>query len=150
MLKMAVGHTEELDGEFAAKDILVQCADALEGLAPQAGLLLASHDLDIEDFIAAVLAEYPDIELIGCTTMAPMSSASDYTEGSTTLTLFASDNLTFSAGLGSDVSVDANAAVRHAVEEAAERPTSRPHLSSSRQRWNCSTPLLSHSKWERS
>jgi hypothetical protein len=128
MLKMAVGHTEELDGEFAAKDILAQCADALEGLAPQAGLLLASHDLDIDDFLAAVLAEYPEIELIGCTTMAPMSSASEYTEGSTTLTLFASDVLAFSTGLGRDVSVDANAAVRQAVDQAAGKTDKPPAL----------------------
>ena len=128
MLKMAVGHTEELDGEFAAEEILAQCAVALEGLTPQAGLLLASHDLDIEDFLAAVLAAYPDIELIGCTTMAPMSSASDYAEGSTTLTLFASDVLEFTAGLGTNVSTDVNAAVKHAVQEAAGKTEKPPAL----------------------
>jgi hypothetical protein len=128
MLKMAVGHSEELDGEFAAEDILAQCAVALEGLTPQAGLLLASHDLDIEDFLAAVLAAYPDIELIGCTTMAPMSSASDYAEGSTTLTLFASDVLEFTTGLGTNVSTDVNAAVKHAVQQAAGKTEKPPAL----------------------
>jgi hypothetical protein len=128
MLKMAVGHTEELDGEFAAQDVLTQCADALDGLTPQAGLLLASHDLDIEDFLAAVIAAYPDVELIGCTTLAPMSSASDYSEGSTTLTLFASDVLDFTTGLGTDLSTDVNAAVRSAVEQAAGKTDKPPAL----------------------
>lgn len=51
---MAVGQTDELDGEFAAQEILSQCADALDGQEPQAGLLLASHDLDIEEFLSVV------------------------------------------------------------------------------------------------
>ena len=85
---MAVGHTEELDGEFAAEEVLKQCAEALGGHEPKAGMLLAAHDLDMEDFLASVTAAYPEMELIGCTTIAPMSSAASYVEGSTTLTLF--------------------------------------------------------------
>ncbi len=46
MLKMAVGATEEMDGEHAAADVPQQCAAALDGETPRAGLLLASHDLD--------------------------------------------------------------------------------------------------------
>ena len=48
-------------------------------------------DLDAEDFLAKVKSTYPDMQLVGGTTIAPMSSAAEYTEGSTTLTLFASD-----------------------------------------------------------
>ena len=128
MLKMAVAHTEELDGEFAAEALLAQCSDGLDGLTPQAGLLLASSDLDFEECLAALLTAYPDIELVGCTTMAPMSSASEYAEGSTTLTMFASDVLDFTTGLGTGVSDDANAAVRSAVEQAAGRTTRPPAL----------------------
>ena len=47
----------------------------LGGLTPQAGLLLVSHDVDLEDFLALIRASFPEIELIGCTTLAPMSSA---------------------------------------------------------------------------
>ena len=100
---MAVGQTDELDGEFAAQEVLKQCADALDGQEPQAGLLLAAHDLDFEEFLSVVAATYPAMDLIGCTTMAPMSSVAGYAEGSTTLTLFASDVLDFTAGLGTDV-----------------------------------------------
>lgn len=128
MLKIAVGHTEELDGEFAATDILEQCAVALDGASPEAGLLLAAHDLDLEDFLEAVLATYPDIELIGCTTLAPMSSAAGYAEGSTTLTLFASDELEFTAGLGTNVSADSVAAARQAVGEASSKTELPPGL----------------------
>jgi hypothetical protein len=128
MLKMVVGQTEELDGEFAAVEILKQCSEALAGTEPQAGLLLASHDLDIEDFFAAVAREYPDLDLIGCTTLAPMSSAAPYAEGSTTLTLFASDVLDFTTGLGTDVAAGVKDAARQAVESATSDTDKEPAL----------------------
>lgn len=128
MLRMAVGHTEELDGVFAAEEILAQCAEALAGQEPQAGLLLASHDLDLEDFLAAISMTHPDIELVGCTTTAPMSSVSNYLEGSTTLTLFASDVLEFTTGLGTEVSAGIGAAAEQAVVEASGKTDLDPAL----------------------
>ena len=125
---MAVGQTDELDGEYAAREILSQCADALEGLEPQAGLLLASHDLDIEEFLSLVTAAYPGMDLIGCSTIAPMSSVADYAEGSTTLTLFASDVLDFTVGLGSDVVAGAGSAARQAVADATRKTDKPPAL----------------------
>ena len=114
---MAVGQTDELDGEFAVREILEQCADAVDGLVPQPGLLLASHDFDIAEVLPAISAAYPGIELIECTTIAPMSSVADYAEGSTTLTLFASDVLNFTTGLGRNVAKDVASATRQAVEQ---------------------------------
>jgi hypothetical protein len=125
---MAVGQTDELDGEFAAQEILKQCADALDGQEPQAGLLLAAHDLDFEEFLSVVAAAYPAMDLIGCTTMAPMSSVAGYAEGSTTLTLFASDVLGFTAGLGTDVVSGVESATRQAVEEATRKTDKEPAL----------------------
>ncbi len=128
MLKMAVGATEEMDGELAATDVLEQCAATLDGETPQAGLLLASHDLDFKEFLAVVADAYPDLELIGCTTLAPMSSASEYSEGSTTLTLFASDVIDFTAGLAGDVASGVDDAARQAVAEAAAKTDKEPAL----------------------
>jgi hypothetical protein len=125
---MAVGQTDELDGEFAARNILSQCADALDGQEPQAGLLLASHDLDIEEFLSVVTAAYPGMDLVGCSTIAPMSSVADYVEGSTTLTLFASDVLDFTVGLGTNVTAGAGSAARQAVEEATHKTDKPPAL----------------------
>lgn len=125
---MIVGQTDELDGGFAAEEILRQCAEALDGQEPQAGLLLASHDLEIEEFLPAVTAAYPNMKLIGCTTVAPMSSVADYSEGSTTLTMFSSDTLDFTVGLGTDVAADAGAAARLAVEDAVRGTDKAPAL----------------------
>lgn len=128
LLKVAVGQTDELDGDFAAAEILKQCADALDGQKPEAGLLLASHDLDIDEFLSAVRIAYPDMDLIGCTTIAPMSSVAEYAEGSTTLTLFASDILDFTVGLGTDVAAGADLSARQAVEEAIRKTDKQPAL----------------------
>ncbi len=118
MLKMAVGHTEEIEADLAAAELVEQCNMALETYEPQAGWLLASHDLDLESLVRLLGDSYPDIELIGCTTLAPISSALDFAEGSTTLTLFASDVVKFSAGLGRNVSEDVGAAAAAALEAA--------------------------------
>jgi hypothetical protein len=107
---------------------LSQCADALDGQEPQAGLLLASHDLDIEEFLSVITAAYPGVDLVGCSTIAPMSSVADYVEGSTTLTLFASDVLDFTVGLGTDVAAGAGSAARQAVEDATRKTDKPPAL----------------------
>jgi hypothetical protein len=122
MLKMAVGHTEELEADTAAADLIGQCNRALDGHAPQAGWLLASHDLDLESLLRLISDSYPNIELIGCTTLAPMSSALEFSEGSTTLTMFASDVVEFSAGLGRNVAHDVASAAAAAVEAAGYDP----------------------------
>lgn len=128
MFKMAVGFTEELDGEFAAEEVLAQCARQLDGHAPQAGLLLACHDLDLEDFLSAVTKAHPGIELIGCTTLASISSKSDYVEGTTTLTLFASDVIDFTSGLGTGVATGVDGAARQAVAAALHGTNKDPAL----------------------
>ena len=128
VLKMAVGQTEEIDGAYAAADLLEQCAVALDGAAPQAGLLLACHDLEFEGFLAAIFEAHPDLRLIGCTTLAPISSASTYAEGSTTLTLFASDVIDFTSGLGTGVASDVGLAAREAILQATTGTDKPPAL----------------------
>ena len=128
MFKMATGHTEELDGEYAAAELLEQCGAGLDGHEARAGLVLAAHDLDLEDFLTAVTTAHPGIELIGCTTLAPISSAAAYSEGSTTLTLFASDVVDFTTGLGTGVAAGVGGAAREAVAVALARTEKEPAL----------------------
>lgn len=118
MLKMVVGHTEQLDEELAAEELLSQCMKSLNGVEPQAALLLASHDLDLADFLPRIRAALGDVELIGCSTLGPLCSASDFVEGASTLTVFASDVIEFGAGLGINAKADPNGAARQAVSQA--------------------------------
>jgi len=91
MFAMSVAQTSEMDGKPASASLLGQCRKRLGDTVPQAGLLIAGHDLELDDFLCELYQAYPDLLLIGCTTIAPMSSAADYHEGANTLSLFASD-----------------------------------------------------------
>lgn len=128
MLKMAVGQTAEIEGRLAAEDVLLQCSAILEGAEPQCGLVLASHDLDVQEFLDALQELRPGLAIVGGTTVATMSSAADYVEGATTLTLFASDVLDFSTGVGSGVADDPAAAVDAALSVALSGSDKAPAL----------------------
>jgi hypothetical protein len=44
MLKMAVGHSDDVDAADAIASVIEQCRAALDGLSPQAGILFAAYD----------------------------------------------------------------------------------------------------------
>ncbi len=128
MLQMAVGQTEEIEGRLAAEDVVRQCSAALEGAAPQCGLVLASHDLELHAFLTALQDLHPGLAIVGGTTVATMSSAAEYVEGATTLTLFASDVLDFRTGVGTGVADDPEGAVNQALSTALEGSAKTPAL----------------------
>jgi len=128
MLRMAVGHSDDIDLEAALGDVFRQCDQALRGATPQAGLLLASWELDHEALLRAINERYPGIELAGSTTAGEMSSVLGFREDSVALTLFASDTVDITAGLGRDLRADPVAAARRAVEQARGRTTLPPSL----------------------
>lgn len=128
MLKMVVGQTEEIEGAIAATEVLDQCHAGLGGLDPAAGWLLAGPDLEAKAFLDQVLDVHPGLELVGCSTPAPMSSAGGYAEGATTLTLFASDVIDFTTGVGTGATTDLEQAVDTAVTQAVSGTSKPPAL----------------------
>ena len=128
MFLMGVAQTSEMEGEAAVASLLEQCRDNLGDNIPQAGLLIAGHDLELDDFLADLYRIYPDLLLIGCTTVAPMSSAADYDEGATTLSLFASDQVEFSVGVGFPGKAGIEAAANQAVTQAKSGIEQKPAL----------------------
>jgi len=126
MFLMSVAQTSEMDGKPAVESLLGQCRKRLGDTVPQAGMLIAGHDLELDDFLAELYQAYPDLLLIGCTTIAPMSSAADYYEGATTLSLFASDEVEFSIGVGfpgeSGIAAAADRAVTQAMSSVKQDP----------------------------
>ena len=128
MFLMAVAQTSEMDGVPAVTALLEQCRRSLGANIPQAGMLIAGHDLELEDFLDALYREYPELLLIGGTTVAPMSSAAEYYEGATTLSLFASDQVEFSLGIGYPANDGIEAAARQAVAQARTRVSQAPAL----------------------
>ncbi|MEO8292973.1 MAG: FIST N-terminal domain-containing protein [Actinomycetota bacterium] len=118
MFRMVVGHSADVDAGDALGEALEQCARELGDDVPRGGLLFSTHEADPAGLIAAVLAVYPGLELIGSTSAAEMSSALGFQEGSVMLALFASDSIDITAGLGSGLHTDPAGAARDAVGEA--------------------------------
>jgi hypothetical protein len=128
MFRMAVGHSDDIDVDAALATVFEQCEAALAGAEPKAGLLMAAWEADHRSIVDAVRARYPGIELAGSTTAGEMSSVLGFQEDSIALTLFASDTVEITAGLGLGLRSDARAATRAAVDQARAKTTLDPSL----------------------
>jgi hypothetical protein len=74
MLRMAVGHSDELDPAEAIGIAIDQCRASLDGAQPQAGLLLASFHSFEPAVVDAVRHAFPGIRVVGSTSAAELSS----------------------------------------------------------------------------
>ncbi|PKM95421.1 MAG: hypothetical protein CVU84_04965 [Firmicutes bacterium HGW-Firmicutes-1] len=126
MLKVAVGHSEDVDSKDAIIDCLEQCNQCLQGLIPQAGVLYSAIEFDHKLILEEVIKMYPDIELIGCTTDGEMSSRLGCIEDSVTLILFYSDTIQMKAGLGINLSQSPEDAAQVAIKEAKSKLNHEP------------------------
>lgn len=128
MFRMAVGHSDDIDLDVALATVFEQCEAALAGAEPKAGLLMAAWEADHRSIVDAVRARYPGIELAGSTTAGEMSSVLGFQEDSIALTLFASDTVEITAGLGLGLGSDVRAATQAAVDQARAKTTLHPSL----------------------
>jgi hypothetical protein len=128
LLKMAVGHSDDVDSADAIAAVLEQCRAGLDGLSPQAGILFAAWDSFDRSIIEAVREAFPGVAIVGATSAAEVSSVNGYQEDSITLSLFASDEVDITAGLGGGLADDVDAACRAAVTQALEATAKDPKL----------------------
>jgi len=128
MFRMAVGHSDDIDADLAARTIVDQCLERLEGVEPKAGLLFSAWETDHQTVLRYVHERLPGIELIGSTSSGEMSSEMGYQEDSITLALFASDDVDITGGVATDLWDDIPAAVRAAVEQARAKTEKEPRL----------------------
>jgi hypothetical protein len=119
VLKMAVGHSDDVDPDDAIAAVIAQCRTELDGLTPQAAVLVAAYESFEPAMLAAVEAAFPGTAIIGATSAAEISSAAGFREDSVWLTAFASDRVDitvgFARGLGDDVVATARAAATQAM-----------------------------------
>lgn len=118
VLKVAVGHSTDLDSPDAIADVLDQCQSALMGAVPIAGIVLAAIDFDHKLILGKILTIFPDLALIGGTTDGEISSVLGFEQDSLTLILFCSDRICITAGIGTQVSHDVTSAAHTAVTQA--------------------------------
>jgi hypothetical protein len=127
-MKMAVGHSDDVDSVDAVAAVIEQCRAALGGLNPQAGILFAAWDSFDRSVVDAVVEAFPGVQVIGGTSAAEISSINGYQEDSITLSLFASDDVDITVGLGGGLAVDVDAACRAAVDQAMAATKKDPKL----------------------
>jgi hypothetical protein len=125
---MAVGHSDAIDPEEALGTVLEQCKTALDGATPSAGLLFCNYDSDAAPVLDGIRAAYPDIELVGTSSVGEMSSTLGFQDDSVTLALFASDTVDITSGVGTGVDRDPIGAARQAVGEARGKTGKKPRL----------------------
>jgi hypothetical protein len=125
---MAVGHSDDVDPVDAIAVVIDQCRAGLHGLQPQAGILFAAWDSFDQSVVDAVLEAFPGVQIIGGTSAAEVSSVNGYQEDSITLSLFASDDVDVTVGLGGELAVDVDAACHAAVTQAMATTTKDPKL----------------------
>ena len=90
-------------------------------MKPNAGLLFTGIDHDHSLILDRINADYPGIELIGCTTDGELSSIHGYTDDTVTLMLFCSDELYFKSGVANGISKDTAAVIKKAVDSSKEQ-----------------------------
>jgi len=128
MLRMAVGHSDDVDAADAIAIAVDQCRAQLDELAPQAGLLVATFDSFDPSLVAAVRDAFPGCAVMGSTSSAEMSSTSGFLEDSVSLALFASDDIDVTAGLGLGLDRDIDGACRAAIAEARSKTDQDPKV----------------------
>ncbi len=118
MFKAAVGHGIDPDSIGAIEEALEQCAEALADDIPQAGIVIGAIDFEYEEILEYIRERYPNVVLIGGTSIGEMSSAMAFQEDSLTLMLFCSDEVSFGVGVGYEASEDTIASAKSAIAQA--------------------------------
>src|SRR5262245_32469579 len=118
MFFSVVSHSDDIDADRALVELLEQCTAELDERTPQAGIMLAGHEMDHEIRLGGVCDAFPDIELIGCTTDGELSSRLGFRQDSVALVLFGSDRIQFAVGIGEDLSGDVTRACGRAIATA--------------------------------
>jgi hypothetical protein len=118
MLRMAVGHSDDVDPGDAIAAAIEQCRVSLGGMAPQAGILVSAFDSFEPVLVDSVREAFPGVAVMGSTSAAEVSSVSGFQEDSVVLALFASDTVDITVGLGTGLDIDVNEACRAAAGQA--------------------------------
>lgn len=127
-MKTTIHHSEDIDSLDAIAEILAECMPSWADSAPQAGILYASIDHDLEVLQQPLMERWPGLELVGCSGNGQISSVRGTTDDSVVLMLFGSDRVRFRSGIGTGVTRDPAEAARQAVAAAIEGESEAPAL----------------------
>ncbi|SDB34381.1 Uncharacterized conserved protein, contains FIST_N domain [Desulfonatronum thiosulfatophilum] len=118
----AIGHSNNPVAAGAVEEVLAQCRDILRDRSPSLGILFTSNmDINFQAVLDRILNAWPDLPLVGCTTDGEISDILLCAEDSLCLLLIHTEKVSFSIGLGENLSRDPEAAVNAAWTEAARK-----------------------------
>lgn len=112
-VRICVGHSDDPSSNDAADEVLAQVRAAIGDDPPIAAVLFAACAFD-GSVVARIREGLPGVPLIGCTTDGECSSVLAFAEDSLVLTVFASDRVRATVGVGRGLARDTDAAVRDA------------------------------------
>ncbi len=125
----AIGHSENPHATQALEEIIGQCRLELGGCTPAFGIFFTSRmEMDFPSALERILDEWPDMQLVGCTTDGEISDCLPCALDSLNLMVIYSKRLRFSIGMGEGLSSDPERAVRQALDQAAQGATGQPQL----------------------
>ncbi len=126
MLRLAVGHSADIDLERALDETVAQAREDLGGDEPGAALLFVSSGLDHEAVRRRVRGAFPGVPLVGCTSAGEASSSLGFQDDSILLLLFVSPDVRFSAAIGRAPSSDPERAIVEALEQIQAQASDEP------------------------
>jgi PAS domain S-box-containing protein len=121
MIEVALAQTEGIDTRKAVQSVISKCEKQLQGYHPQAGIVFAGTNFEHREMLDEINLNFPQIELIGCTTAGELSSNFGFSDESITLMLFYSNDIEIKAGVGRVLSENPAAAIKSAVNQARSR-----------------------------
>ncbi|TCL00366.1 hypothetical protein BXY66_3007 [Shimia isoporae] len=128
MLKVATGSSEETDSVEAFEEAYEIAMEDLGGMQPKAALVFAGIDLDLSVVADELRKQQPDIVIAGCTTDGEVATPEGFLEDSLVITLFASDDVSISVGMGANASSAPEQATADAVAMAKAATSGTPAL----------------------
>lgn len=128
MFTMGVGHSDDVDPEDALADALQQASSAMHGVEPSAAFLISTHETEPAPLVEAVRTAYPNVDVVGSSSAAEMSSVLGFQEGSVMLALFASDTVDITVGFATGIHDDPVGAAGKAVGVAKAKTPREPRL----------------------
>ena len=128
MLKVVIGWSDEPDTGEATKFALDMAVASLDGQSAQAAMVYAGVDFDLDIVAKEIKARFPDLLVVGCTTDGEIAGGEGFLEDSLVITLFASDSIQFTVGIGRNAISDPLTAAKDAVAMAHAGSENAPSL----------------------
>ncbi|MCW8884347.1 MAG: FIST C-terminal domain-containing protein [Motiliproteus sp.] len=123
-----VCHSTDVDPYIAVDQLLVSSHEHLGSRIPQAAILFAGVEVDLHTVSNGLFTQWPDLQLIGCSTDGEFSSVEGFTQNSLVLVLFASDCIDMVAGYVDNRQPDLGSECRSKVAAARQLSSQQASL----------------------